>query len=209
MSTQTVMPENRVYALDSLSSLELRNVEAEAVTYKGRRAVRLVEGGPKIDGHAIAILRDSTFRDGVIETEISGALLPDAPGDFRGFVGIAFRVQPDGSAFECFYLRPTNGRADDQLRRNHATQYISHPDYPWYKLREEHPGVYESYADMLPGEWTQVKIAVSGTRAQLYVGGAEQPCLIVNDLKLGETSGAIALWIGAGTEAHFSEINVR
>jgi hypothetical protein len=126
----------------------------------------------------------------------------------RGFVGIAFRVQPDGAAFECFYLRPTNGRANDQLRRNHATQYISHPDEPWHKLREEHPGVYESYADMLPGEWTKIKIVVSGASAQLYVGGAEQPCLIVNDLKLGETSGAIALWIGFGTEAHFSEIRV-
>src|SRR5688572_33379506 len=113
----------------------------------------------------------------------------------RGFVGIAFRVQKQGIGFECFYLRPTNGRADDQLRRNHATQYVSHPDYPWFRLREENPGVYESYTDLVPGEWTKVKIVVSGVQAQLYVNGAEQPCLIVNDLKLGHIEGLIALWI--------------
>ena len=38
---------------------------------------------------------------------------------------------------------------------------------------------------------------------------AEQPCLIVNDLKLGETSGRIALWIGAGPEAYFSRVTVK
>jgi hypothetical protein len=204
----SIESETRVHRLESLDGLELRNVEAELVEFKGRRAVRLVEGGAKVDGHAIAILAGSDFRDGTIEADISGGLLPGAPGEMRGFVGIAFRVQPDGAAFECFYLRPTNGRADDQLRRNHATQYISHPDAPWYTLREQHPGVYESYADMLPSEWTKVKVVVSGGTAHLHVGGADQPCLIVNDLRLGETSGAIALWIGFGTEAHFSEIVV-
>ena len=173
MSAQLADPH--IYGLHSLEDLELRNVEAGEVTYKGRRAVRLVEGGPKVDGHAIAILRGSDFKDGTIETEISGALLPDAPGDFRGFVGIAFRVQADGSAFECFYLRPTNGRADDQLRRNHATQYISHPDYPWYKLREENPGVYESYADMLPGEWTRSKSSYLACGRSFTSAGRNSP----------------------------------
>jgi hypothetical protein len=107
------------------------------------------------------------------------------------------------------YLRPTNGRADDQLRRNHSTQYISYPDYPWYRLREESPAVYESYTDLVPGAWTPVKIVVSGQRAELYVNRAEQPCLIVNDLKLGATRGQIALWIGAGTEAYFSTLVIK
>jgi hypothetical protein len=145
----------------------------------------------------------------VIEAEIAGAPRKDAPQDMRGFVGIAFHVQPGGVHFECFFLRPTNGRAEDQLRRNHSTQYISHPDYPWYRLREESPGLYESYADLVPGAWTPIKIVVSGVRARLYVNGAEQPCLVVNDLKLGETQGQIALWIGSGTEAHFSNVVVK
>jgi hypothetical protein len=197
----------QTFLLDSMSGLELIHVEAERATYQGRQAVRMIEQGEP--DCAIAILSASDFMDGVIETEIAGMPRRDAPQDMRGFVGIAFRVQAHGSRFECFYLRPTNGRADDQLRRNHSTQYISHPDYPWYRLREESPAVYESYTDLVPGAWTPVKIVVSGHRAELYVNRAEQPCLIVNDLKLGATRGQIALWIGAGTEAYFSTLVIK
>ncbi len=110
----------RTFQLTSLSELELHHVEAELVTYRGRHAVRLVEQeGPPTDP-TIAILSGSDFKDGVIEAEIAGAPRQDAPQDMRGFVGIAFRVQPGGSRFECFFLRPTNGRAGDQLRRNHS-----------------------------------------------------------------------------------------
>ena len=200
------MDPMHTFQLNSLSVLELQHVEAELVSYQGRRAVRLVEQEESIS--TIAILAGSSFRNGVIETEIAGALRKDAPQDMRGFVGLAFRVQPHGAQYECFFLRPTNARADDQLRRNHSTQYISHPDYPWHRLREETPGMYESYTDLLPGAWTAVRIVVAGIRAELYVNGAEQPCLLVNDLKLGETQGQIALWIGAGTEAYFSPLVV-
>jgi hypothetical protein len=62
--------------------------------------------------------------------------------------------------------------------------------------------------DLVPGEWTRVQIVVSGTEARLYVRGAEQPSLIVKDLKLGVSEGAVALWIGPGTEAHFSGLRV-
>jgi hypothetical protein len=205
-----VVSRERTFPLSSLSELELYHVGAEIVTYGGRPAVRLVEQGELAASEpAIAILPESDFRDGVIETEIAGSPRSDAPRDMRGFVGIAFRVQPNGSRFECFFLRPTNGRADDQLRRNHSTQYISHPDYPWYRLREEAPGVYESYTDLLPGVWTPVRIVVSGTRAELFVNDAHQPCLIVKDLKLGETGGQIGLWIGSGTEGYFSSVLVK
>jgi hypothetical protein len=205
-----VTPPTRTFQLNSLSELELHHVQAELVTYRNRHAVRLVEQGePTATDPTIAILSDSDFTDGVIESQIAGAPRKDAPQDMRGFVGLAFRVQPHGSRFECFFLRPTNARANDQLRRNHSTQYISHPDFPWYRLREDAPGVYESYTDLVPGAWTLLKVVVSGIQAQLYVNGAEQPCLVVNDLKRGETRGQLALWIGSGTEAYFSTILVK
>jgi hypothetical protein len=199
----------QTFSLDSLSDLELINLHGELVTYRGRRALRLLEQDMLSDGESIAILPGSDFKDGVIETEIAGSPRPDAPMDMRGFVGIAFRVQPHGSRFEYIFIRPTNGRADDQLRRNHSTQYCSHPEYPWFRLRQEFPGLYESYVDLISGEWTKIRIIVSGSRAELYVNGAEQPCLIVKDLKLGESQGQIALWVGAGTDAHFSTVTVR
>jgi hypothetical protein len=106
------------------------------------------------------------------------------------------------------YIRPTNGRAEDQLRRNRSAQYFSYPDFPWYRLRKETPGQYESYVDLVPGEWTRIRIEVAGEKARLYVNGAEQPTLMVNDLKLGKGRGAVGLWVGQGTEGYFTNLRV-
>jgi hypothetical protein len=81
---------------------------------------------------------------------------------------------------------------------------MSHPDSPWFRLREESPGAYESYVDLEPGAWTPIKIVVRGLRAALYIHRAAQPSLVVTDLKLGRSGRPIGLWIGAGTEAYFS-----
>jgi hypothetical protein len=193
-----------------LEKLELHNVKAEPATYLGRGAVRITDAGAEglDDASRLAIVPGSSFQDGTIEVNLTGDTAPDARPEFRGFVGIAFRVTADRSHFECFYLRPKNGRSEDQLQRNHSVQYISMPGFPWNKLRSETPGKYESYVDLVPGQWTQVKIQVSGSRARLYVNGAEQPVLIVNDLKQPSTNGSIALWVGPGTIAHFSELKV-
>lgn len=199
------------YRLDSLDGLEAVHAKTEVATYRGRKALRLVPlpQPENTDDTMLAILKASDFKDGVIEAEVAGSPRPGAPSDARGFVGIAFRVQPDGSHYECFYIRPTNGRADHQLRRNHSTQYISSPDYPWFRLRKEDPGVYESYADIESGVWTKVKIVVTAVQAQLFVNGAEQPALIVNDLKLGATHGQLALWADPTTDAYFSNLTIK
>ncbi len=185
------------------------NVTVKQVTHQGRRAVRVTDDTtPNADVDRLVILPDTDFQDGTIELELTGDLKPDAPEGSRGFVGLAFRVASDPRRYECFYLRPTNGRADDQVRRNHSAQYIAHPDWPWQRLRKEFPEKYESYVDLVAGEWTKVKIEVSGTKARLYVHGATQPTLVVNDLKHGEAKGGLALWIGPGTVAHFANLRV-
>ena len=79
----------------------------------------------------------------------------------------------------------------------------------WHRFREESPEKYESYTDLVPGQWTNVRIEVKGDRARLFVNGAEEPTLIVNDLKLGAgTAGSIGVWIGPGTIAHFANVRV-
>ncbi len=189
--------------------LKLINVEAQTVEYRGKSALRVREApGAAIEADTLAVIPGLKLANGTIDVDLAGAPRADAFEGARGFVGIAFRVQEDPLRYECFYLRPTNGRAESQLRRNHSTQYVSHPDFPWHRLRQESPGLYESYVDLMPEEWTHVKIVFSGTEARLFVHGAEQPCLIVKDLKLGDTEGGIALWIGAGTEAHFADLRV-
>ena len=157
----------------------------------------------------LARIRDLEFSNGVIEVELAGAPAPDAPAGARGFVGIAFRVQPSNDTYDAFYLRPTNGRATDQERRNHSAQYISHPAWTWSRLRQETPSKYESYVDLVPGVWTKIKIEVRGNVARLFVHDHEQPTLIVNDVKTGaQAKGAVALWLDAGTIAHFRNLSV-
>jgi hypothetical protein len=159
-------------------------------------------------GGGFVLLEDSSFHDGTVEIDVAGMPQANAPALARGFVGIAFRVPPDGSRYDYVYIRPTNGRADDQERRNHSTQYASFPDNEWLKLRTESPGKYESYTDLNPGEWTHLKIEVDGVKMRLYVNGVTQPTLLVNDLKLGDRRGAVALWIGVGTEAYFANLRL-
>ena len=160
------------------------------------------------EGGGIVVLPGTSFHNGTIEVDLSGKPRAGAPSDARGFVGVAFRVAADPSKYECVYIRPTNGRADDQVRRNHSTQYISMPEYEWSRLRREAPGQYESYADLVPGKWTKIKIEVSGVRARLSVNDAPQPLRIVNDLKHGDSKGAVALWIGLGSEAYFANLRI-
>jgi hypothetical protein len=211
--------QTRRFSLESAEGLRLHNVVAQPVTHNGRKGLRVVADTARLRGRAapdqprqelLAVIDGVEFSSGVIEAEIAGVPAPGAGEGARGFVGIAFRVQPDLRAYDAFYLRPTNGRAEDQERRNHATQYISHPDWPWFRLRRETPSRYESYVDLVPGEWTRIRIEVRGDRARLYVHGQEQPALIVNDVKTGASGrGAVALWIEPGTVAHFRNLTVR
>jgi hypothetical protein len=211
----------RRYSLEAVAGLRLHNVAAEPATLDGKKGVR-VTISPEIVRQAptmtpeqrnqiepLAVIEGVEFSNGVIEAEIAGLPAPGAGEGARGFVGIAFRLQPDMRTYDAFYLRPTNGRAEDQERRNHATQYISHPDWPWFRLRQETPSKYESYVDLVPGVWTKIKIEVSGNRARLFVHDSPHPALIVNDVKSGVSArGGVALWIGPGTVAHFRNLTV-
>ena len=195
---------------DSARFAQVVNGHTEVVDYRGRRAIKLVPAPETAgkDEDMLAILTGDDFKDGTIEVAVAGAPRPGMPPDSRGFIGIAFRTGAHGEWSEVFYLRPTNARADDQLRRNHSVQYVSHPSFPWNRLRGESPGVYESYVDLEPAAWTTIRIVVSGVTARLYVNGAQRPCLIVNDLKHGDIAGQIALWAHVETDAYFGDINI-
>jgi hypothetical protein len=200
----------RALRLDSVADLTLVGARAEVVTYRGQRAVHLQSrlGHEADDDSLLAIVPASDFKDGIIELDVAGAPIPQVPAA-RGFIGVAFRVQAHPDSFECFYVRPTNARCDDQQRRNHSVQYTSGPAYSFRRLRAESPETYEAYADMETGAWTHLKVEVDGTRARLYVNRATQPALIVNDLKLGDTHGAIALWSHTFTDGYFANLRVR
>jgi hypothetical protein len=214
------------FEIKSLAELEIHSAKlagvgdspdpsAQISNYLGHRAIQLINragvtaDGTPANGETIAMVAGSDFSDGTVEINVAGLPRQGAQPGVRGFVGIAFRVAPHGIRYECISLRQTNGRADDQLRRNHTTQYSAYPDFPWHRLREESPGLYESYTDVDAQGWTRIKVVVSAATARLYVNGAEQPCLIVNDLKLGQRRGQIALWVGTDTVGYFSDLVVE
>jgi len=194
-------------AAQSTDRLEGKNVSIAQTNYKGRGAVQVVAAPDAPNAASYAVVKGASFRDGTIEVDLAGQPAAGAGAGARGFIGIAFRLQGNG-AYEYIYLRPTNGRADDQVRRNHSTQYSSHPDFDFARSRQEAPEKYESYVDLEPGVWTKYRIEVEGRKARLYVHGAEQPCLIVNDLKLEPRGGGVALWVGPGTEGYFSNLKI-
>ena len=197
--------------MDNLETLTPSDVVPSLSEHDGSPALRLVlvPGADVPDDPKFAMIDGLEFHDGTIEVEVAGKLLPDAPEQARGFIGVAFRIAPDLSAFECMYIRPTNGRAQQQLRRNRATQYFSYPDWKFDRLRQEVPGHYESYVDLEAGVWTKLRIEVDGERAILFVHEPEQPTLIVNDLKHGpDATGAVGLYIDNGTEGFFRNLRI-
>ncbi len=224
--------QGRQLPLTGTDGLVLHNTIATPVSLKGKPGLKLTapadttarpaEAQPKAGktkgssgaaeanrANHLAIVSGLEFSSGTIEVELAGEPGTGASGGARGFVGVAFRVQPDRKTYDCFYLRPTNGRADDQERRNHSAQYISHPEHTWFALREKTPSRYEAYVDIVPAEWIHVRIDVNGDKARLYVNHQEQPTLIVNDVKSGATGkGAVALWFEGSTIAHYRNLTI-
>jgi hypothetical protein len=206
-------PRSLVLSLADAAQVTPRNVSVTPALFNGRDCVEVRLSGdyPGPDRDYFAHVPGLDMRDGTIEVELAGAPLPGAPGGARGFAGLAFRIDEAGGGFACegIYLRPTNGRADDQVRRNHATQYFSYPGYDFDRLCRDAPARYESYVDVVPAQWTRIRIEVSGSRAELFVGEAAQPALIVTDLKRGaQAHGTVGLYVDNGTDGHFCNLRI-
>lgn len=194
------------------NNIEPVNVSASFEKLMGKEVIKVIKDSnmKEVDEPTFVKIKGIDFKNGTIEVKVLSRLLPNAPESARGFIGVALRINDSNSKFESIYIRPTNGRADDQLRRNHSIQYFSFPDYKFERLRKEAPGAYESYADMGLNEWIKLKIVVKDAQAKLFVNDNKQPSLIVNDLKHGAGSpGAIGLWVDIGTEGFFSDLKIE
>jgi len=192
--------------LSTRYGLTPHNTEISEVKFKGKKALKV----NAIVGSKLAIVKipDSEFGNGIIEFEMASNRAANAHPENRGFAGMAFHLSEDNSSFDCIYLRATNGRAENQIQRNHTVQYFALPDFHFPILREKFPEKYETYADVVPDEWIKLKIVVENRTAKLYVANQSQPTLIVNELLNKNTSGGIALWVGGGTDAYFSNVKI-
>ncbi|WP_216640417.1 hypothetical protein [Sphingobacterium sp. B29] len=198
---------------------ELKNVKASITTMNKEKVLKIERDlnllpfdinnmSSTVDEPTYAKLKNFNFQNGVIEVKVMSRLLKNAPELSRGFIGLAFRIDNDDTKFESIYLRPTNGRDENQFRRNHSVQYFSYPTFKFDRLRKEYPETYETYADIGLNEWIQLRIEIKNKTAKLYINNQKYPSFIVNEMKGGLQNGAIGLWVDIGTEGYFKDLNI-
>lgn len=204
------------------NTFEVNDVKASVVSLQGEEILK-VERDLKalpfdveslyttVDEPTYVKLKDVTIENGVVEVKVLSRIQASSPFEAaQGFIGIAFRIDEENSAYESIYLRPKVGRSENQLARNHTVQYYAYPDYKFDKLRQEvYQGQYETYADIGLNEWITIRIEFSGKTVKLYLNDQESPAFIVNEM-LGKTnSGSIGLWVDIGTEGYFKDLIIE
>lgn len=153
--------------------------------------------------------KDTAFHNGVIEVDVCGRLLPNAPDYARGFIGIVFRANEADSEFESFYIRPTNGKdCNDLIRKAHGCQYFSYPGYTFSYFREFGITAYEGQVDTIAlNEWSHIKAEIQDNHGKFYVDGVM--VLEVNGFKHGpDDRGAVGLYVDIGTDGLFRNLSI-
>jgi hypothetical protein len=182
---------------ERLTAGKVRIVNREAKPLQERNGIH-VAAKP---GNGVVWIEGSDFKSGTIQVDLRGR---DVLG--QSFVGLAFH-RKDDATYEAVYLRPFNFRAEDPVRRQHAVQYISVPDYDWPRLRKEFPEEFENPVDqsIVPTDWVRLRLVVDSGKVQIYVGDVKTPALEVR--KLGSLDGGmIGLWTGNNSEGDFANL---
>lgn len=190
----------RIELAEQLTAGKLRAVNREVSALEGRSDGVHVDEKP---GDGVVWVEGTDFADGTLEIEVRGRDVLQ-----RSFVGIAFH-RKDDSTYDAVYLRPFNFRNPDKARRQNAVQYISLPEYEWFRLRKEFPGQFENPVDasLVPTDWVPLRIVVKGPTIQVYAGSGTAPALEVR--KLGQHGrGMVGLWTGNNSDGDFANLRL-
>lgn len=173
---------------------------------KGRSALKIQPTKHEfvVEDECVIILDRIIFTNGIIEFDALGQSDPPQ----SNFLGIAFRVV-DEQTHDAISFRPFNVRADEPDRRSHAVQYISHPSQRWFHLRESQPGRYEQPILPAPNgdSWFHTKIVIERPKVRVYVNGATEPSLVVEELSDRE-DGGIGLWVRPGQGGYVANLTI-
>lgn len=201
-------------------SFEFVNVTGSVVELKGEDVLKVERDlevlpfdvnhlGATVNGPLYARLKNSDFENGTIEVKVLSRIQKNTPyRDSWGFIGLAFRISSDNSAFESMYIRPKVGRSTNPVVRNQAIQYYSYPKYKMDNIGRSPGGPFEASADIGLDEWITLRIEVEGQRASLYINDKKEPSLTVKQMKGNLKSGAIGLWVDIGTEGYFKDLTI-
>lgn len=154
-------------------------------------------------GDGIAWLKGVEFSNGTIELDIRGKDVLQ-----ESFVGVAFHGV-NNEILDAIYFRPFNFQSTDPVRKIHAVQYISHPDYTWSVLREKYNGKYEKAVTPAPNgnDWFHAKIVLQFPKVTVYVNSNSEPSLVIDKLN-DRKSGKIGLWIGNNSDGDFANLHI-
>jgi len=203
------------------NTLEISNVKASLVSLNGEKVLKVERDLEKlpfdakrlettVDEPTFVKLKNLDLQNGIIEVKMLSRIQNPSPFESaQGFIGLAFRVNENNTAYESIYLRPRAGRSENQFARNHTVQYYAYPDYKFQKLRkEEFKGQYETYADVGLDEWITIRVEIKDKTAKLYINNQKHPSFIVSEMLGSSKSGSIGLWVDVGTEGYFKNLKV-
>ena len=185
---------------DTLPAVErVVNRTHTVVQENGRSLIRL-DAKP---GDGFAVVKGPPFAEGTIELDVRGEDVQQ-----QSFVGVAWAVQND-STYEAVYLRPFNFRTPDTARAKRAVQYVSHPGWPWQRLRAESPGKYEQPVAPVPDptSWVRLRLVITRAQVSVYANGGDAPDLVVT--RLGDAKpGPVAVWVGNNSRGDFANLAI-
>jgi Domain of Unknown Function (DUF1080) len=188
-----------LYTLAQNHHLTQAGRDPEPFSEGGKKGIRFAEK----ESEGAVWIEGQTFGNGTIELDIKGREVLQ-----QSFLGVAFHAVDENTA-DIVYFRPFNFQSTDTIRRIHAVQYVSAPDFGWQRLRQEQNGKYEKGIVPAPSgkEWFHARIVVHYPRVSVYVNGNAQASLTVDKLNTRKT-GKIGLWIGPMSDAYFANLTI-
>jgi hypothetical protein len=199
VSSQINTVKYDLYSLSQSNQLQVFNRKVTGFSEKDKKGIRF--SSSVNDG--FAWLTGVTFSNGTIELDIRGK------DEFqRSFVGVAFHGVDD-STFDAIYFRPFNFQTKDPVRKIHAVQYVSEPEYTWQFLRDKFNGQCEKAVNPAPkgNEWFHVKIIVKYPQIMVFVNASPEACLTVDKLNK-RTNGKIGIWVGNNSDGDFANLQI-
>ena len=183
----------------SAHQLSISNREATVLPNHEKNGIMLSAK----DDDGVALINDVTFSNGIIELDIRGKNVAQ-----QSFLGVAFHAA-DAKTLDAVYFRPFNFLSADSVHRIHMVQYVSHPKYTWFVLRDKFNAQYEKEITSPPdpNQWFHVRIEIQYPQVTVFINGRKTPCLSVKQLS-NRKSGKLGLWVGDSSDGAFANLKV-
>ena len=198
ISSQSFAPKEvnfNLYKLLKEDKLIVINRQVELIDSLFNNYIKISEK----NGEGLIWLPFKDFENGTLKIKMRGKNVVQ-----KSFIGIAFRGQ-NNNIYDAVYCRPFNFRVKDSVKKIHAIQYVSHPNYTWKRLREENNSLYEKEIinSPNPNEWFTMTVIINKINVKAYINDSKTPSLDIEKLN-NNKNGKIGIFVGDGSGGDFS-----